>query len=435
MQQRITLADVPEEILERILALVLVQSAELSPRPSWHPYSSGSSSSASAYPTVISPLLVCRSWLRIATPIHYRHPVLRTARHAELFLRALRHTPALALCVRSLHLHETSPALRELVAACVYMHTLDITVNNDSQPDRAGSARAGDAQQSTRDRALVEYCEAFSRARSIRHLVIRKNAYLTQPNVTYIFEQLSKAISGWRKLETVNVAFRLSPSPAASALTRALATAPRLHTLYTQLPAVWNTTLLDIAQNPSLARIVLDPAPEHAGAHLFLAEAKRHQRLVDLIRAGAGPRSHPRHASPGRAQPPSAHDSFSLASSARARAFSTAVVAGHSPMPVATWGYERDVPPPACPPGAPLARPGRSEQHPGYAYAQAPSPMSYAAPQYPYGYPTAPQHPGAYYHQHQPVIHPGPSAAPGTLVGGRGQAEKRSAGSRRMTAS
>ncbi|KAI9063642.1 hypothetical protein FKP32DRAFT_1611763 [Trametes sanguinea] len=425
MQQRITLADVPEEILERILALVLVQSAELSPRPSWHPYSSGSSST-SAYPTVISPLLVCRSWLRIATPIHYRHPVLRTARHAELFLRALRHTPALALCVRSLHVHETSPALRELVPECVYMHTLDITVNNDSQPDRAGGARAGDAQQSTRDRALVEYCEAFSRTKSVRHLVIRKNAYLTQPNVIYIFEQLSKAISGWRKLETVNVAFRLSPSPAASALTRALAAAPRLHTLYTQLPAVWNTTLLDIAQNASLTRIVLDPAPEHAGAHLFLAEAKRHPRLVDLIRAAV--------AAVAGCPPP--HDSFSLASSARARAFSTAVVGGHSPMPVATWGYERDVPPPACPPaGASMSRPGRPEQHPGYAYAQGPSPMAYAAPQYPYGYPTAPQHSSAYYHQHQAPTYAGPSAAPGTLASGRGQTEKRSAGSRRMTAS
>ena len=42
------------------------------------------------------------------------------------------------------------------------------------------------------------------------------------------------------------MAFRLSLSPAASALTTALAAAPRLHTLSTQLPAVWNTTLLDV---------------------------------------------------------------------------------------------------------------------------------------------------------------------------------------------
>ena len=50
--------------------------------------------------------------------------------------------------------------------------------------------------------------------------------------------------------ETVNVAFRLSPSPAASALCQALAAAPRLHTLRTQLPAVWNTTLLEVRLSP-----------------------------------------------------------------------------------------------------------------------------------------------------------------------------------------
>ena len=57
--------------------------------------------------------------------------------------------------------------------------------------------------------------------------------------------------------ESVNVAFRLSPSPAANALTQALAAAPRLHTLYTQLPAVWNTTLLDVSVVLFLSRAFL----------------------------------------------------------------------------------------------------------------------------------------------------------------------------------
>ena len=210
----ITLADVPEEILERILALVLVQSAELSPRPSWHAYNCNTASSSS-HPTVISPLLVCRDWLRIATPIHYRHPILRTSRHAELLLRALRHTPALASCVRSLHVQATSPALRELVVVCANLNTLDITVDNADAPPPAPVLPTGAGfvpvhqqqqlqpqphQQHNRDRRVVEFCEAFTRTRSIRHLVIRKNAYLTQPNATYVFEQLAKAIARWHKL-------------------------------------------------------------------------------------------------------------------------------------------------------------------------------------------------------------------------------------------
>ncbi|KAI0653935.1 hypothetical protein C8Q70DRAFT_1048261 [Cubamyces menziesii] len=422
----ITLADVPEEILERILALVLVQSAELSPRPSWHAYSCNTASSSS-HPTVISPLLVCRDWLRIATPIHYRHPVLRTPRHAELLLRALRHTPALAPCVRSLHVQATSPALRELVVVCANLNTLDITVDNADAPPPAAPH--------SRDRRVVEFCEAFTRTRSIRHLVIRKNAYLTQPNATYVFEQLAKAIARWHKLESVNVAFRLSPSPAANALTQALAAAPRLHTLYTQLPAVWNTTLLDIAQNPTLARI-------HAGAHLFLAEAKRHPRLVDLIRAGAAPPS----PYPGRASTssrPQAHApvSFSLAGNARARAASAVVTPRQPPVTVPTWGYERDVPPPTCPPGASSSsaysrpsHPAASGPHAGYVYAHPSSAVAYPqapaqAQYYPHGYASG-QHPavaaaGGQYHGYA-------QAYPVPVVG---QAQKRPAGSRRMTAS
>ncbi|OJT07066.1 hypothetical protein TRAPUB_2098 [Trametes pubescens] len=427
----LTLADVPEEILERILALILVQSPESPHRPSWHPYTTPST--AAGHATIISPLLVCRAWLRIATPIHYRHPVLRTPRHAELLLRALRHTPDLALCVRSLHLHATSPALRDIVPRCAYMHTLDITVDNaDGQcgPTSSGAA-PGTPAQSGRDRNVVDFCEGFMRTRSsIRHLIIRKNAYLTQPNATYVFEQLAKAIVRWHKLETVNVAFRLSPSPAAAALTQALAAAPRLHTLHTQLPAVWNTTLLDIAQNPSLVRIVLFPAPEQAGAHLFLAEAKRHPRLVDLIRAGTT--SHP-----GRAPP---QIPFSLACSARARATSSVVPPGSTPMPVATWGYEREVPAPVCPPSSsrgPAAYPPSA-----YAYPQAPA----AAPQY--GYPQAPmaapqypyvsapgQPPSAHQHGHHHAGYDQRVAVPAVPELVHGQAQRRAAGSRRMTAS
>ncbi|KAH9899704.1 P-loop containing nucleoside triphosphate hydrolase protein [Cubamyces lactineus] len=202
----ITLTDVPEEIPERILALVLVQSAEFSPRPSWHPYIV-SSSSSNSHPTVISPFLVCRDWLRIATPIHYRHPVLRTPCHAELLLHTLRHTPALAPCVRSLHVHATSPALRDLVVVCTNLDTLDITVDNADVPPATSVVPTGAGvvpvhqhqQHHSRDRRVVEFCEAFARTRSIRHLVIRKNAYLTQPNATYVFEQLAKAIACWHK--------------------------------------------------------------------------------------------------------------------------------------------------------------------------------------------------------------------------------------------
>ncbi|KAM5537083.1 hypothetical protein V8D89_009229 [Ganoderma adspersum] len=438
-----TLADVPEEILERILALVLVQSPEPS-RPSWHIYQTPPTTS----PGVIAPLLVCRSWLRIATPIHYRHPVLRTPRHVELLLRALRHDPSLAPCVRSLHLHSTSPALRQLVPLCGSLDTLDITVDNADSPPltiATGVIPAPPVQDGSRDQGVLEFCEAFRKTRSIRHLIIRKNAYLTQPNAIYIFEQLAKAIAHWRKLESVNVAFRMSPSPAASALTKALANAPRLHTLSTMLPTVWNTTLLDIAQNPALKRVVLDPAPELVGAHLFLAEAKRYPRLIELIHAGSPPPSlrHPAHAG--------------IINSVRARAASAAVMST-LPMPISStvpaWGYERDVPPPTCPPAS--RRPSQATYAPGSfvgpsAHGYAPAPVAGPSTSYPGSgmqYPSAHQHhrehqqpvvanyPGQYYAYGTPAFHAGPGARlpQPAIVGGQPGARRSTPGGRRMTA-
>ena len=229
---KLTLADVPEEILERILALVLVQSPEPSPRPSWHPYAYQTQTQAPTHPTVISPLLVCRAWLRIATPIHYRHPVLRTPRHVELLLRALAHTPALAPCVRSLHVHATSPRLRELVPLCPNLTTLDVTVDNaDSGASAPASTPApapghghgapaptpaGAAGEAPRDRGVIDFCDAFTKTRSIRHLVIRKNAYLTQPNAIYIFEQLAHAVTRWHKLVSLQSLVFHCPLPLAS---------------------------------------------------------------------------------------------------------------------------------------------------------------------------------------------------------------------------
>ena len=202
-----TLHDIPEEILERILALVLVQSPEPSSRPAWHAYPSKSASShpSSAHAATISPLLVCRAWLRIATPIHYRHPVLRTPRHVELLLRAVRHSPALARCIRSLHVHATSPALRDLVPYCKNLDTLDITVDNADADAITVTTTVVPPRDGSRDRGVMEFCEAFSRTRSIRHLVIRKNAYLTQSNAIYVFEQLSLAIALWHKLVSLSL--------------------------------------------------------------------------------------------------------------------------------------------------------------------------------------------------------------------------------------
>jgi hypothetical protein len=51
-------------------------------------------------------------------------------------------------------------------------------------------------------------------------------------------------------------------------------------------PRLWNDTLLTISQNPNLQYISLSPDKELVGSHLFLMEAKKHDRLMELIKAG-----------------------------------------------------------------------------------------------------------------------------------------------------
>jgi len=86
--------------------------------------------------------------------------------------------------------------------------------------------------------------------------------------------------------ECVNIKFRFASDATTSPFVSALTTAPNLKTVRAQLPAVWNDTLLTVSQNPNIRCISLSPDKELVGSHLFLMEAKKHDRLMELIRAG-----------------------------------------------------------------------------------------------------------------------------------------------------
>jgi len=122
--------------------------------------------------------------------------------------------------------------------------------------------------------------------RKIKSLVVRKDAYLTLEKPKHLMNQLSNAITAWTSLECVNIKFRFASDATTSPFVSALVTAPNLKTVRAQLPAVWNDTLLTVSQNPNLRCISLSPDKELVGSHLFLMEAKKHDRLMELINAG-----------------------------------------------------------------------------------------------------------------------------------------------------
>ena len=143
---------------------------------------------------------------------------------------------------------------------------------------------------------------------------------------------------------------------------------------------------------------------------------------MDLVHAGTPPPPMPHHAA---------------FANARARAASAAT----GPMPVATWGYERDVPAPACPPSrAPSGLPAHAPSAYGYSPAVAASYPSagrqYAgyAPQQVVNAPVyrAPQHASPYYQDAQYAPQGlSPYASGGAVAA---QPRRNTPGGRRMTA-
>ncbi|KAI0916335.1 hypothetical protein AcV5_003301 [Taiwanofungus camphoratus] len=295
----VTISSIPEELLERILEYVLTPASPHDHlHPSWHSSPSVPCSTPSRLitsmahtGTCIAPFLVSHTWLRIATPLYYRHVFLRSPRGTALLAGTLRMNPHLGYWVRAIKIEGTFDALVGIVDFCPNLEIFDTTVDNGIPSPVIPGPRAQvyplvESHARLADKKVLRFCDSFTKMHRIKHLAIRKNAYLTQPRPTLIFEHLGKAISKWRNLESVNIAFRFSPSPASASFAASLAIAPKLQVVRALLPAVWNNTLLEISANPALERIQLTPDTELIGAHLFLAEARKHPRLIELIRAG-----------------------------------------------------------------------------------------------------------------------------------------------------
>ncbi|KAJ7220615.1 hypothetical protein GGX14DRAFT_559406 [Mycena pura] len=290
------LADLPEELLERILANAVVAK---------HPADDGA-------PRIV-PLLVCRAFYRIVLPFVYHNVVLHTLAQSLAVLHTLRAHPALARSVRTLVIRAPGPAdaeiLRAMARAGGGLLALDITL--------PGTCKSGGAEP---DAALLD---ALRELRSLRDLTVRKGAgtYLSQPAPRALLAALADAVASCPALvrppappaclsllltpaqKTVALSFPLSADPALAPLVAALAAAPALHTFRTPLPSLWAPPLLAVSANPALAQICLgDDLPPRArtrgardgewgrrpvlGSSLCLHAARQHARLCELLLAG-----------------------------------------------------------------------------------------------------------------------------------------------------
>ncbi|KAJ3808339.1 hypothetical protein EV368DRAFT_84803 [Lentinula lateritia] len=326
----------PEELTEQILCLCVTASFDPpSPRPKWLTSTSPTSPSvvkrrsSSAIRNRLAPLLVSKSFHRIALPHYYSIVHIASPDQATALLHTLRtQEHFVAPYVQRFVSASIFPQLGAILQCCKNIRDIDICL--DSGPTSSGGV----------DLATKEFCDALNGLRGIGYFSLRKapNAYLTLPRIRYVLTRLAAAVESWACLESANVAFRMSDdnpqallamayftvsqglpslsvlstplsastpvsdtspptspliiSPSAGGgpidlLTNALAKSPSLQTFATQVPSVWNEAILRVSQNPSLQKVVLgDPKTGVLTTGLFMAESKKHPRLVELIKAG-----------------------------------------------------------------------------------------------------------------------------------------------------
>ncbi|KAK2459970.1 hypothetical protein APHAL10511_007976 [Amanita phalloides] len=314
--------DFPEELLEHIIVLCIPRSPLPITYPSWHT----PCSSACARRT--SPLLVSKLFNRIGTPLLYHTVNITNSAQAQLLLRTLQQNPSISPLIRCLILSTFTIHIARALALCSNIYLLDFTLGGESQPHRLSIP---ELQDNALGQDVVEFCNALPALRQLRHLVVRKanaSVYLTTPRVKCILSRLADAVLNWNDLETTNFAFKFADDAPRSRdstpditparlggpiarLTRALSTRPKLHTFAAYLPSIWSDAILRVSTNKRLERIVLSdgrsdvciipevagvacssPAGEQyqqngvLGTGLFFMEAKKHAKLIELIRAG-----------------------------------------------------------------------------------------------------------------------------------------------------
>ncbi|KAH7926564.1 hypothetical protein BV22DRAFT_1128042 [Leucogyrophana mollusca] len=306
----LTLSSFPEELLARVLALCVEPTVSVSSRPAWH---NPASSSSSAQPrTRLAPLLVSQQFLRIGSPAFYHTLYLRSASQTARALVTLRSQPDLAHAVRKVVATGVWAELAELFGACGRIEEIDICLDAGARTimgSGANTAARGESRtvipNNNTDEADAEaVCTALEQL-DIKNFTLRKasSAYLTHPKPRYVLTRLAQAVPKWKNLESTDIALRLSADASSVAFAHSLSAAPRLRTVRSQIPAIWNDVLLIISHNSSLERVVLyadspsgvlgsfDGEALIAASGMYMTEAKKHVRLTELIKAGTAHKS------------------------------------------------------------------------------------------------------------------------------------------------
>jgi hypothetical protein len=176
-----TLSDLPEELLERILAHTAPALADRRAAPQ------------------LAPLLSCTAFARIGRPLYARSVALRTPHQATAFLALVAADPELARGVRALAAAAPcAPALPALLRACAGARVLELELPADGAAP--GSSYAGVPPVDT-----AALAAALAGARGVRSLTLRKppvpgSGYTSGPQARAFLTAVACAVPAWAAL-------------------------------------------------------------------------------------------------------------------------------------------------------------------------------------------------------------------------------------------
>jgi hypothetical protein len=231
-----------------------------------------------------SVLLVCKKWLRVATPLLYEVVVLRSTPQAQALADSFKQNPTFALHAKRMRLEGAYSCLWDIFKHCSNLHTILFTLDIYSSSTVTGLCRSLAAINPTRvilrdscgtvnanvKKVLNTLCESIPQW---THLVFCLSVFLSQFQIDRHFQQEFEFPSIY-DIASVRHAFK-GPQ-----LARALRDSPTLQIIVAVTSYKWDEKWLILAENTRIT-FKFDYGP-YSGSPLSL-EIARNPQLLDRI--------------------------------------------------------------------------------------------------------------------------------------------------------
>ncbi|KAG6847641.1 hypothetical protein H0H93_006847 [Arthromyces matolae] len=238
-------ASLPDEIIKEILSPVLTIPDDAF--RSCFPFSTFSNDIRAK--SNCNLLVVCKSWLRVATPLLYHVVTVRSQRQAEALARTLKGNELLATFIKKLRLESGyGPPMQHVLRLGKNIEELYLMLSTWSSDNVTG------------------LCEGLPLVNP-RCLILDTTGSLdSNPNATTqtLIEALCQCIKKWDKLDEVELPFRVLPTPARNIIADicdALTESQSLKVITLKEPQYNQNFIRRLADSPSLEAIHVKPPP------------------------------------------------------------------------------------------------------------------------------------------------------------------------------